>query len=53
MLPRKDWLWTDIGMGISKPLPTDPLPGFAGNIASSITTEATNNQVGKNLGGEK
>lgn len=53
MKPWKDWLWTDVGMGISKPLPVDPLPGVAGNITSSVTTEATNDQAGKKIGGEK
>lgn len=47
MKPWKDWLWTDIGMGISKPLPLDPLPGIVGNVGCSLTTEIINDQVGK------
>ncbi|WP_258924237.1 hypothetical protein, partial [Klebsiella pneumoniae] len=31
MKPWKDWLWTDVGMGISKPLSLDPIPRVAGN----------------------
>ncbi len=26
MKPWKDWIWTDVGMGISKPLPINPVP---------------------------
>ena len=47
MKPWKDWLWTDVGMGISKPLPVDSLPGIAGNIFGSGTTEVSNDQAGK------
>ncbi|MDF7680591.1 hypothetical protein PT300_08300 [Enterobacteriaceae bacterium ESL0689] len=47
MKPWKDWLWTDIGMGISKPLPIDSLPGVVGNMFGSGTTELTNDQAGK------
>ncbi|MCT4713113.1 hypothetical protein MUA04_23370 [Enterobacteriaceae bacterium H11S18] len=43
----KNWIWTDVGMGISKPLPLDPLPGVAGNIFDSGTTEFSNDQAGK------
>ncbi len=50
MKPWKDWLWTDVGMGISKPLSLDPIPRVAGNITSSIITEYSNDQAGKNLG---
>ncbi|MEM6162710.1 VENN motif pre-toxin domain-containing protein, partial [Erwinia sp. P6884] len=53
MKPWKDWLWVDVGMGISKPLPIDPLPGIAGNITGSITAEYENDQAGKTLGGGK
>ncbi|MGG7761114.1 hemagglutinin repeat-containing protein [Klebsiella aerogenes] len=53
MKPWKDWMWTDVGMGISKPLSLDPIPGVAGNITSSIITEYSNDQAGKNLGGKK
>ncbi|WP_223540631.1 hypothetical protein [Enterobacter sp. JBIWA003] len=47
MKPWKDWLWTDVGMGISKPLQLEPLPGVAGNIFGSGTTEVSNDQAGK------
>ncbi|WP_145508468.1 hypothetical protein [Yersinia alsatica] len=47
MKPWKEWIWTDIGMGISKPLSLDPLPGMLGNTGSSIVTEVINDQVGK------
>ncbi|HHF0155523.1 TPA: hemagglutinin repeat-containing protein, partial [Enterobacter roggenkampii] len=53
MKPWKDWIWTDIGMGISKPLPVNPAPGIAGNITSSVTTEYGNDLAGKELGGGK
>ncbi|QGW19196.1 MULTISPECIES: hemagglutinin repeat-containing protein [Leclercia] len=43
----KNWGWVDVGMGISKPLPLDPLPGVAGNIFGSGTTEFSNDQAGK------
>ncbi|WP_285112465.1 VENN motif pre-toxin domain-containing protein [Leclercia adecarboxylata] len=49
----KNWGWVDVGMGISKPMSLDPLPGIAGNTASSITTEYTNDQAGKKLGDGK
>ncbi|WP_435954718.1 hemagglutinin repeat-containing protein [Dryocola sp. BD626] len=47
MKPWKDWIWVDVGMGISKPIPTDPLPGIAGNIFGSGATEFSNDQAGK------
>lgn len=47
--PWKDWIWTDVGMGISKPLPLKLLPGVTGNVLSSGATEFTNDQVGKKL----
>lgn len=47
MKPWKEWIWTDIGMGISKPLPINPVPSISGNIAGSTTTEYGNNQAGK------
>ncbi|MDW8847093.1 VENN motif pre-toxin domain-containing protein [Erwinia sp. MMLR14_017] len=53
MKPWKEWIWTDVGMGISKPLPIEPLPGVAGNIAGSVTTEYGNDQAGKILEGGK
>ncbi|HAK1939167.1 TPA: filamentous hemagglutinin, partial [Salmonella enterica] len=37
----KNWEWTDIGMGISKPLPLNSVPGIAGNIGSSIGSEGS------------
>ena len=45
----KNWEWVDIGIGISKPLPLDPLPGIAGNVIGSGATEFTNDQVGKKI----
>nr|EIV2483326.1 hemagglutinin repeat-containing protein [Klebsiella aerogenes] len=47
MKPWKDWIWTDVGMGISKPLPINPVPGIAGNAAGSAVTEILNDQAGK------
>ncbi|MGU3525356.1 adhesin [Enterobacteriaceae bacterium C23F] len=47
MKPWKDWIWTDVGMGISKPLPINPVPGMAGNASSSAATEILNDQLGK------
>ncbi|HBV9248026.1 TPA: filamentous hemagglutinin N-terminal domain-containing protein, partial [Klebsiella aerogenes] len=44
MKPWKDWIWTDVGMGISKPLPINPVPGIAGNAAGSAVTEILNDQ---------
>ncbi|CCG86119.1 hypothetical protein [Erwinia piriflorinigrans] len=49
----KNWEWIDMGMGVSKPMPLDPLPGVAGNITGSVTTEYSNDQAGKKLRGEK
>ncbi|HAT6804013.1 TPA: Contact-dependent inhibitor A, partial [Citrobacter freundii] len=49
MKPWKDWLWTDVGMGISKPLPVNPVPGIAGNAVGSGATEFINDQVGKKI----
>ncbi|OOL21242.1 adhesin, partial [Klebsiella aerogenes] len=43
----KDWMWTDVGMGISKPLPINPLPGTFGNGGASLATEVINSQAGK------
>ncbi|EPG8535892.1 hypothetical protein [Klebsiella aerogenes] len=53
MKPWKDWIWTDVGMGISKPLPINPVPGVAGNITGSVTTEYGNDQAGKATEGQK
>ncbi|WP_319002060.1 hemagglutinin repeat-containing protein [Edwardsiella piscicida] len=47
MKPWKDWIWTGVGFGISKPLPINPVPGVAGNITGSVTTEYGNAQAGK------
>lgn len=47
MKPWKDWIWVDVGMGISKPLSLDPLPGMAGNTLGSAATEILNDQIGK------
>ena len=46
----KNWEWVDVDMGISKPLPLNPLPGVAGNTAGSLSSEAINNQAGKKIG---
>lgn len=35
----KNWGWVDMGMGISKPLPLNPLPSISGNIAGAGATE--------------
>lgn len=35
----KNWEWTDMGMGISKPLQFDVRPGTWGTISGSATTE--------------
>lgn len=45
----KNWEWVDVGMGISKPMPLNPLPGITGNAIGSGATEFTNNQVGKKI----
>jgi len=37
----KNWEWTEIGMGVSKPLPLNPIPGIAGNTGSSISSEGS------------
>jgi len=47
MKPWNDWIWTDVGMGISKPLPINPVPGIAGNASGSAVTEILNDQAGK------
>ncbi|POW58611.1 adhesin [Candidatus Pantoea alvi] len=43
----KNWEWVDVGMGISKPHPVNPVPGMAGNASGSATTEILNDQLGK------
>lgn len=45
----KDWIWVDVGMGISKPLPLDPLPGVVGNIFGSGSMEVINDQTNKKI----
>ena len=47
MKPWKDWIWVDVGMGISKPLPVNTLPGMTGNASGSAATEILNDQLGK------
>lgn len=49
MKPWKDWIWLDVGMGISKPLPVNPVPGIAGNASGSAATEILNDQLGKTV----
>lgn len=43
----KNWEWIDIGMGISKPMPLNPLPGALGTGGASLATEVINDQAGK------
>ncbi|MDU4092037.1 MAG: adhesin [Pantoea sp.] len=43
----KNWEWVDVGMGISKPLPLDPVPGTLGNALGSVATEIINDRAGK------
>ena len=43
----KKWEWVDVGMGISKPMSLDSLPGTIGNMGSSASTEYINNRIGK------
>ncbi|WP_265910032.1 hypothetical protein, partial [Erwinia billingiae] len=38
----KSWEWVEVGMGVSKALPLSPVPGIAGNIGSSVGSEASN-----------
>nr|WP_160251020.1 hypothetical protein [Mixta theicola] len=47
MKPWKDWMWVDVGMGITKPLPVNPAPGMAGNAMGSVGTEIINDRAGK------
>ncbi|MGA7509066.1 MAG: adhesin [Erwinia billingiae] len=47
MKPWKDWIWVDVRMGISKPLPVNPVPGMAGNTMGSVGTEIINDRAGK------
>ncbi len=53
MKPWKDWIWTDIGKGISKPLSINQTPGIAGNITGTVTTEYANDRAGKATEGNK
>lgn len=43
----KSWEWVEAGMGVSKPMPLDTLPGMAGNTLCSGATEILNDQFGK------
>lgn len=43
----KNWEWFDVGMGVSKPMPLDPLPGTIGNMGGSASTEYINDRIGK------
>ena len=43
----KSYGWVDVGMGISKPMPVNPVPGVAGNIFGSGSIEISNDQAGK------
>ncbi|MEY8772367.1 hypothetical protein AB6T85_18335 [Erwinia sp. ACCC 02193] len=45
----KNWKWVEIGMGASKPLPLSPVPGIAGNVGSSIGSEASNALIQEQL----
>ncbi|MGD8106443.1 hemagglutinin repeat-containing protein [Pantoea sp. FN0302] len=45
----KSWEWVDVGMGVSKPMPLDPVPGVVGNMGSSASTEYINDRTGKYL----
>ncbi|EOM5797418.1 contact-dependent inhibition toxin CdiA [Escherichia coli] len=45
----KNWEWVDVGMGISKPMLLDPLPGVIGNMGGSASTEYINDRIGKSL----
>ena len=41
----KNYKWVDMGMGISKPLPSSPIPGISGNGGAALSTE-TGSQLG-------
>jgi filamentous hemagglutinin len=41
----KSFEWVDMGMGISKPLPSSPIPGISGNSGAALSTE-TGSQLG-------
>jgi filamentous hemagglutinin len=41
----KNYKWVDMGMGISKPLPSSPIPGISGNGGAALSTE-----IGSQLG---
>ncbi|WP_214086649.1 VENN motif pre-toxin domain-containing protein, partial [Photorhabdus heterorhabditis] len=45
----KNYEWVNVGIGISKPLPLSSLPGVAGNIVSSVSTEFSNDQINKEV----
>lgn len=40
-----------MGMGISKPLPVNSVPGMAGNIMDSVGTEIINDRASKHSKG--
>ena len=44
----KSFEWVDMGMGISKPLPSSPIPGISGNTGAALGTE-TGSQLGPKL----
>uniref|UniRef100_UPI0019274C8B VENN motif pre-toxin domain-containing protein n=1 Tax=Cedecea sulfonylureivorans TaxID=3051154 RepID=UPI0019274C8B len=45
----KNWEWVDVGMGISKPMPLNPLPGALGTAGGGTFTEIFNDQAGKGV----
>lgn len=45
----KNWEWVDVGMGISKPMPLNPLSGILGTAGGGIFTEIFNDQAGKGV----
>jgi filamentous hemagglutinin len=45
----KNWEWVNIGGGISKPMPMNPVPDVAGNITGSVFSEVANGKIGERL----
>ncbi|WP_145521086.1 adhesin [Yersinia mollaretii] len=45
----KNYEWSDIGLGISKPLPQSLTPGIAGNISNSIITESSGQTISNGI----
>jgi hypothetical protein len=41
----KNWEWVNVGGGISKPMPMNPYPGIAGNIAGSRVSDIVNSKT--------